>query len=95
MHNTVPQINVTTWTRYKTEIQYDDNVQPPKKRKSSSTISSSSPLGRDVEVLYDDHIWYRGKITSFNVKVGKWNVLFYEDNETTDVTFLDEKVRFV
>ena len=67
-----------------------------KKLKLTSDISLCSPImGREVEVLYDDEIWYRGKVISFNTKTGKWTVLFYDDNETTEVAFPDNDVRFL
>ena len=32
--------------------------------------SAASPLHRDVQVLYDDGVWYRGHITSFDIQTG-------------------------
>ena len=38
---------------------------------------------------------YHGKVTSFNFDTGKWTVFFYEDKETTEVTFPDKEVHLV
>ena len=46
-----------------------------------------------VEVLYSDGIWYKGWLSSFNVNTGKWVVQFYDDDETTEVSFPDKEVR--
>ena len=46
-----------------------------------------------MEVLYADGVWYRGWLSSYNFETGKWIVQFYDDNETTEVTFPDKDVR--
>ena len=48
---------------------------------------------KEVEVLYDNGIWYKGWLSSFNFETGKWIVKFYDDNETTEVNFPDKDVR--
>ena len=50
---------------------------------------------REVEVLYADGVWYRGWLSSHNFETGKWIVQFYDDDETTEVTFPDKEVRIV
>ena len=50
---------------------------------------------REVEVLYGDGVWYRGWLSSYNFETGKWIVQFYDDDETTEVTFPDKEVRMV
>ena len=46
-----------------------------------------------VEVSYSDGIWYKGWLSSFNFNTGKWVVQFYDDDETTEVSFPDKDVR--
>ena len=62
---------------------------------SDTMCTLTSPLHQAVEVYYDDGKWYRGIITSFNIKTGKWTVQFEEDDDTTEVMFPDKEVRFV
>ena len=50
---------------------------------------------REVEVLYADEVWYRGWLSSYNFETGKWTVQFYDNDETTKVTFPDKEVRMV
>ena len=51
---------------------------------------------REVEVLYADGVWYRGwQCLPITLKTGKWIVQFYDDDETTEVTFPDKEVRMV
>ena len=50
---------------------------------------------REVEVLYADGLWYRGWLSSYNFETGKWIVQFYDDDETTEVTFPDKEVRII
>ena len=49
--------------------------------------------GKNVEVLYSDGLWYKGWLSSFNFETGKWVVMFYNDDETIDVSFPDKEVR--
>ena len=44
---------------------------------------------------YDDDIWYKGTLVSFNVGCGGWTVAFDDDEETTVVKFSDEDVRLI
>ena len=49
--------------------------------------------GKNVEVLYSDGLWYKGWLSSFNFETGKLVVMFYDDDETTEVSFPDKEVR--
>jgi len=77
--------------------------QPAKKaqRKQDSKTGKGVELdldnGRkhDVEVRYNDGVWYRGWLSTFNTVSGKWIVKFYDDDETTEVNFPDKDVRLV
>ena len=75
--------------------QKDTNKDAPATTKRQCKDSDSSaaifPMNRDVDVLYDDGIWYRGKVSSFNVNTGKWKMVFYDDGETTEVAFPDNR----
>ena len=42
-----------------------------------------------------DGVWYRGWLSSYNFETGKWIVKFYDDDETTEVTFPDKDVRML
>ena len=43
--------------------------------------------------MYSDGLWYKGWLSSFNFETGKWVVMFYDDDETTEVSFPDKEVR--
>lgn len=40
-------------------------------------------------------MWYRGRITAFDVKTTKWTVYFASDGETADFRLPDPDVRIV
>lgn len=71
----------------------DDNFDllPTKKKRAMSF----SGIGQRVEVKYDDGVWYKGTLVSFDVVSGKWKVNFDDDEETTSVKFPDEDVRLI
>ena len=71
MHHLVPQ-------------HFDGNSLPNSKR---TKIDENGCEKREVEVLYADGVWYRGWLSSYNFETGKWIVQFYDDDETTEVTF--------
>ena len=56
---------------------------------------SFSGISQRVEVKYDDDIWYKGTLVSFDVVSGKWTVEFDDDEETTSVKFPDKDVRVI
>ena len=70
----------------------NEHFQPPqsKKIKKSGNIVQE---GKNVEVLYSDGLWYKGWLSSFNFETGKWVVMFYDDDKTTEVSFPDKEVR--
>lgn len=75
---------------FTTPLDSDDDFElppPPKK------VNKDREKRRDVEVLYSDGVWYKGWLSSFNFNTGKWIVQFYDDDETTEVSFLDKEVR--
>ena len=44
--------------------------------------------------VYSDGLWYKGWLSSFNFETEKWVVMFYDDDETTEVSFpADKEVR--
>ena len=49
----------------------------------------------EFEVRYQDGVWYKGWLSTFNCSTGKWIVKFYDDDETTEVDFPDKDVRLV
>ena len=74
-----------------------DSESPPPKKKSKNSKNNEPTIEkrRDVEVLYDNNIWYRGWLSSFNFETGKWIVKFYDDDDTTEVNFPDKDVRLL
>ena len=70
------------------------NLLPTKKRKQA-TVSAFQGIGQRVEVKYDDNIWYKGTLVSFDVGSGGWTVAFDDDEETTIIKFPDEDVRLI
>ena len=67
---------------------FDGCVHPRKKSK----IDRNESEKKDVEVLYDDGVWYRGWLSSYKFESGKWIVQFYDDNDTIEVSFPDKEV---
>ena len=68
----------------------DDFKSPPPSKKVKEDDGEKR---KAVEVLYSDGIWYKGWLSSFNFNTGKWVVQFYDDDETTEVSFPDKEVR--
>ena len=48
---------------------------------------------KNVEVLYEDGLWYKGWLSSVNFSTGKWIIKFYDDDDTTETSFPDKEVR--
>jgi len=77
------------------------NAKDPAQRSGTGKLKESvaddviDEQRKEVEVLYADGKWYRGWLSSFNFATGKWKVQFYDDDETTEVTFPDKDVRLV
>ena len=76
------------------KIQHFDGISHPS-GKISKVDGKNEGEKKDVEVLYSDGVWYRGWLSSYNFETGKWIVRFYDDNETTEVSFPDAEVRVV
>ena len=86
--------------------QHFDNAQLHKakakdKKGDSKTDNKDGKIDMDnasrheVEVWYQDGVWYKGWLSTFNCSTGKWIVKFYDDDETTEVNFPDKDVRVV
>ena len=77
---------------------FETKSQPPKKAKCKQDSKTRKCVELDlgngekheVEVCYNDGMWYRGWLSTFNIDTGKWIVKFYDDDETTEVDFPDE-----
>jgi len=71
----------------------------PSKKGPSKPVRGNENLlidngGRhEVEVRYQDGKWHRGRLSTVNVITGKWIVRFYDDDETTEVTFPDKDMQ--
>ena len=72
------------------------DLLPTKKKKQATTSGSAfQGIGQRVEVKYDDNIWYKGTLMSFDIGSGAWTVAFEDDEETTVVNFPDKDVRLI
>ena len=38
-------------------------------------------IGEEVEVRYDDNVWYKGKLIEYNEDTDEWIAQFYSDGE--------------
>ena len=63
--------------------------------KKTCTQPVFSGIGQRVEVKYDDGIWYKGTLVSFEVSSGEWRVKFDVDDEEALVIFPDKDVRLI
>ena len=72
----------------------NEHFQPPqsKKAKKSGNIVQE---GKNVEVLYSYGLWHKGwlYLPLILKQELKWVVMFYDDDETIEVSFPDKEVR--
>ena len=72
----------------------DADFGPPDKRrnfqKSDSGKKKSIKVGQQVEVKYDDNIWYKGTLIEHKEQNDEWIAIFDIDGEKTSITFPDK-----
>ena len=78
----------------------DSEFGPPDKRrhfnnKQVDAKNTQVIIGQEVEVRYDDNVWYKGKLIEFNAETNEWIAQFYSDGENTSIKFPDEDVRLL
>jgi len=72
------------------KIPSKKGTSKPGKKSEDLTIDNG---GRhEIEVRYQDGMWYRGWLSSVNVITGKWIVRFCDNDETTEANFPDKDV---
>ena len=67
----------------------------PLTRSSTSLDWKNPSCLKEVDVKYNDGMWYRGKITAYNEETDHFTVFFDSDVETTTFQLPDPDVRVI
>ena len=64
-------------------------------RVNKQSKQSKVKIGQQVEVKYDDDVWYKGTLVEYDNATDEWVALFDEDGDQTKIKFPDEDVRML